>query len=324
MSDLGNAAISDSGDDAMLASVVEKWPVDPRKAGDAVLQYRTMPLFAIALEGVAGLILLTLAIITILGAWNSLGLREAHPAFGYILLVAAAIIPFELGRQFRVRRRMRSVTLTLSEHGTSTCPQCGTVPFEAASCCRLAPEGWSRLDLHGFWHEIGAKRRDPPVGGTRTMRDLGITTRRSRSETKRTKEAWQRARGPLGTSLRHPRAKPVQQSIRLILGWWKALWPLLFVPIAVVAVVPLVTRGGPTGAAELILPGIFGIIAIWGVRESIKRLRSIPPAGGRTLPRCTGCGYRLHPPFLDRCPECGKNLDERDAVSLLPQSSAND
>ena len=59
MSDLGNAAISDSGDDAMLASVVEKCPVDPRKAGDAVLQYRTMPLFAIALEGVAGLILLS-------------------------------------------------------------------------------------------------------------------------------------------------------------------------------------------------------------------------------------------------------------------------
>ncbi|MDE0888643.1 MAG: hypothetical protein OSA40_04200 [Phycisphaerales bacterium] len=319
MRDAGNAAISDSGNDAMLAGVVEKWPVDPRKAGDAVLQYRTMPLFTIALKGVAGLILLTLAIITIFGAWNSLGLPEAHPAFGYILLVVAAIIPFELGRQFRVRRRMRWVTLALSEHGTSTCPQCGTVPFEAASCCRLAPEGWSRLDLYGFWHEIGAKRRDPPVGGTRTLRDLGITTRRSRSEAERTKEAWQRGRGRLGTSLKQPLAKPGQQSIRLILGWWKALWPLLFVPIAVVAVVPLVTRGGPIGAGSLVFPGLIGIAAIWGIRESIKRLRSIPRAGGRTLPRCAGCGYRLHPPFPDRCPECGENLDEPEAVSLLPQ-----
>ena len=64
MSDLGNAAISDSGDGAMLASIVENWPVDLRQAGDAIRQYRTMTFFAIALEGVTGLIILALAIIT--------------------------------------------------------------------------------------------------------------------------------------------------------------------------------------------------------------------------------------------------------------------
>ena len=324
MSDLGNAAISDSGDGAMLASVVEKWPVDPRQAGDAIRQYRTMTFFAIALEGVTGLIILALAMITLLRAWETLGFLTIHAAAGYLLLLAAALILLKISRQFRIRRCLRSITGNLSEHGTSTCPRCGTVPFAAASCCRLAPEGWSRLDLHGFWHEIAAKRGDPPAGWTRILRDAGMTRLRPRAGIKRTKNAWKRARGPLGTSLRYPRAKPVQQSIRWILGWWQMAWPLVFVPLAVWTAAPLITRGAPIGTAELILPGIFGLTAIWGVYTAIRQRQSMTPVGGTTLPRCTRCGYRLHPPFLDRCPECGKNLGERDSVSLLPQSPAND
>ena len=110
MSDLGNAAISDSGNGAMLASIVEKWPVDPRQAGDAIRQYRTMTFFAIALEGVTGLIILALAIITLLRAWETLGFPTIHPAVGYLLLLATALILLEIIRQFRIRGRLRSIT----------------------------------------------------------------------------------------------------------------------------------------------------------------------------------------------------------------------
>ncbi len=323
MSEPGDTAASDPGDEAMLDKVIEKWPVDSRKAGDALHLYRTVTFLTIALEGVVGLVLLSLAIITLLPVWESLDVPDLHPVVGFILLFAATVISFEIGRKLRIRRRLRLITHNLSEHGTSTCPRCGTAPFQAASCCRLAPEGWSRLDLHGFWHEIAVGRSDPPTGWSQTMRDVGITPAWSRPESQ-TRNAWQRGRGPLGTSLRHPSAKPVQQSIRWTLGWWRMLWPLLFVPVAVVAAVPLLGRGGPIDGRRLVIVGLFGIAAIWGGRASIKRLRTMSPIGATTLPRCAGCGYRLHPPFSDRCPECGDALGAWDAISLLPRYSHHD
>ncbi|MDG2021155.1 MAG: hypothetical protein P8J59_04315, partial [Phycisphaerales bacterium] len=274
-------------------------------------------------EGVVGLVLLSLAIITLLPVWESLDVPDLHPVVGFILLFAATVISFEIGRQLRIRRRLRLITRNLSKHGTATCPRCGTVPFAAGACCRLAPEGWSRLDLQGFWHEIAVGRSEPPTRWFQTLRDAGITPAWSRPDTQ-IRNAWQRGRGPLGTSLRHPSAKPLQKSIRWTLGWWRMLWPLLFVPAAVVAAVPLLGRGGPIDGRRLVIVGLFGIAAIWGGRASIKRLRTMSPIGATTLPRCAGCGYRLHPPFSDRCPECGDALGAWDAISLLPRYSHHD
>jgi hypothetical protein len=319
----GHIAAKDPGDDAMLDKVIEKWPVDSRKAGDALHLHQTMTLLTIALEGVVGLVLLSLASIMLLPVWESLEIPDLHPAFGFILLFAATVISFKIGRQLRTRRRLRLITRNLSEHGTATCPRCGTVPFDAASCCRLAPEGWSRLDLHGFWHEIAVGRSDPPTGWFQTLRNAGITPAWSRPDTQ-TRDAWQRGRGPLGTSLQYPRAKPVQKSIRWTHRWWQLFWPLLFVPFAVWAAIPLVTRGGPIDQGRLVIVALFGIAAIWGIRASIKRLRSMSPIGATTLPRCAGCGYRLHPPFPDRCPECGDAVGDWDAISLLPRHSHHD
>ena len=81
MSDPDNAPISDSGGDAMLDKVVEKWPIDSRKARDAIHLYRTVTFLTIALEGVVGLVLLTLAIIMLLPVWESLEIPDLHPAF---------------------------------------------------------------------------------------------------------------------------------------------------------------------------------------------------------------------------------------------------
>ncbi|RPG14967.1 MAG: hypothetical protein CBB69_010400 [Phycisphaera sp. TMED9] len=323
MIERGDTAAKDPGDDAMLDGVIEKWPVDSRKAGDALHLYRTVTLLTIALEGVVGLALLCLATIMLLPVWESLEVPDLHPAVGFILLFAAMVISFEIGRQLRIRRRLRLITRNLSADGTTTCPRCGTVPFAAASCCRLAPEGWSRLDLQGFWHEIAVGRSDPPTGWFQTLRDAGITPAWSRPDTQ-TRNAWQRGRGPLGTSLQYPRARPVPKSIRWTLRWWQLLGPLLFVPITVLVAIPLVTQGGPIDGRSLVIVALFGTAAIWGVRASIKRLRTMSPIGGTTLPRCAGCGYRLHPPFPDRCPECGDALGASDAITLLPGHSRHD
>ena len=95
MSDPDNAPISDSGGDAMLDKVVEKWPIDSRKAGDAIHLYRAATFLTIALEGVVGLVLLTLAIIMLLPVWESLEIPDLHPAFGFIPLFAATAISFD-------------------------------------------------------------------------------------------------------------------------------------------------------------------------------------------------------------------------------------
>ena len=72
MIERGDTAAKDPGEDAMLDGVIEKWPVDSRKAGDALHLYRTVTLLTIALGGVVGLALLCLATIMLLPVWETL------------------------------------------------------------------------------------------------------------------------------------------------------------------------------------------------------------------------------------------------------------
>ena len=66
---------------------------------------------------------------------------------------------------------------------------------------------------------------------------------------------------------------------------------------------------------DLLVKVVIVVLAIASAIPPILRFRAraIP-----SIPRCRGCGFKLHPPCPMICPECGNGLGAWNTVSFVP------
>ena len=312
-------------DPAITDAVIDRWPIGPRSASEALRRRYSMSLPGILLLAIVAPICLAMAIYPLVLPSSVQEASEIAPTISYILILIAVVISFEVTRQSLRRRRAIRVGRRLLEVGTAICPGCGSDPFDPGGCCRRAPVGWSPLDLYGFWHEATVQRAKPVARLVRRAGNLGLPfglfsdSRRDRHGDADFLTAWRRPRGPYGTSLRLPRANPAAKAMRSIGRWWPVLSPLWFVLLAIVLLPPVLSlSAGGLSTMGWIFLGIVVIGGVWGLVAFLRRVRDRSESGRLTAPRCNACRYRLHPPFPDACPECGVQILTAQDVTLIP------
>ena len=279
-----------SEEEVLLEAVSIRWPVNSDLATDALkarsLEDRWGNLFT-------AVVILVAAIVTI---FVSDGIVQGTAGVVFIVVaVTLAIAAIVLGIRGYLRRISIKDVRRRFEEGSfaDTCPGCGQDPFEPNGCCRRFPQGWSRLDLHGFWHELAVARE----------------TRGKEQE----KLTWNRCRGPAGTSGEYPRLG-LGSLMRHIL---RQKSTIAFVAVVVVFTVVgwMIVQGNVNRFIQtMILVGVLGYMLL----ATGLGLRRKPPIGTPTRPRCAKCHYQLHPPFPERCPECGKDLVPWDSITFDP------
>lgn len=320
-SESGDQTVPPATDASITDAVIDRWPIGPRSASEAFQRHCSMSLPGIVLLAIVAAICLAMAIYLLVLPSSVQDASEIAPTISYILILIAVVISFEVTRQSLRRRRAIRVGRRLLEVGTAICPGCGSDPFDPGGCCRRAPVGWSPLDLYGFWHEGTVQRAPLDVRLSRraSNRSIAFGSRRDRLGDADFEAAWNRPRGPYGTSLARPAANPAATTARLLGRWWTTISPLFFVLLAVVVLPPAVFAGG--GALSPLSWVFFGIVLIGGFAGLfvfLRRLRDRTESGRRTALRCNACRYRLHPPFPDACPECGVQILTAQDVTLIP------
>ena len=320
--DQAAAPVADTNSEtSTLDAIVDRWPIGPRSASVALQRHTVMTLPAIVLLAIASPICLVLGVLTLIQTWAAWDMNMVPPIVGYLLILAGVTVPCALTIQIRRRRRVIRVGRRLQEVGMAICPCCGSNPFNPGTCCRRAPVGWSPLDLYGFWHEGTVQRAPLDVRLSRraSNRIIAFGPRRDRLGDADFEAAWNRPRGPYGTSLARPAANPAATTARLLGRWWTTISPLFFVLLAIFVLPPAVFAGG--GALSPPSWIFFGIVLIGGIAGLfvfLRRLRDRTESGLLTAPRCNACRYRLHPPFPDPCPECGVDILTAQDVTLIP------
>ena len=174
------------------------------------------------------------------------------------------------------------------QQSTETCPRCGKDPFTGEECCRRFPAKWSPVDLHGFWSEIA------------------IAT--GHADAKARKEAWRRPRGVAASSPGLP-----AEGLGRLLARHRDLIRFAAVGLAVGYMLWVLYLFGDAFSILLLIL-MFGSIA-WNANRIFYRTTAI---GEPTRPRCAACRYQLHPPFPDRCQECGETLASWKSITFSP------
>lgn len=235
-------------------------------------------------------------------------------AIGAVVIAIVAIVVGIQGHRRRVP--IDRVAARLFEgRFESTCPGCGGDPFAGVRCCRRFPEGWSPLDLHGFWHEFAAagSGRGRP-GDAKILFDTR-TRDSTKARTDVQAEAWWRCRGPLGTSASHPRSGfGLQSGLRLLLRH-RASARLLATLAALIIVGWMLANGtfNQVGSTVVVI-----LVLTWMLFSYVRSWHRKAPIRVATRPRCGRCRHLLHPPFPERCTECGEELAAWDSITFNP------
>ena len=127
------------------------------------------------------------------------------------------------------------------------------------------------------------------------------------------KLTWNRCRGPAGTSGEYPRLG-LGSLMRHIL---RQKSTIAFVAVVLVFIVVgwMIVQGNVNRFIQtMILVGVLGYMLL----ATGLGLRRKPPIGTPTRPRCAACHYQLHPPFPERCPECGEDLVPWNSITFDP------
>lgn len=222
---------------------------------------------------------------------------------------AAAVLGF-LYRRRRERRWTRDPEASFGDG----CPHCGQPSRDDVPCCSRMPMGWSADDRIAYWHEVETAGTRLP--DARRVVDPTSPATRLNTAGDRRRAAWGRPRGPSGSS---PAAPAGGRSQRIQAAWillgelnWRLVVLLIFgAPLGL-----LFGRGfaGLTGS-DLPVKVVIVVLAIASAIPPILRFRAraIP-----SIPRCRGCGFKLHPPCPMICPECGNGLGAWNTVSFVP------
>ena len=223
---------------------------------------------------------------------------------GVAWVALAVLVIFEiLGiRELVLARGRRALGERLASNAATHghmrwCPACGGDPFGDAPCCRRYPKGWTRMDLHAFWHEMAS------IGVSRV-------------------DAADRPRGPYSTSPGTPsgggrfRAAQLRRQVRR----------LLVVMACVLAIIGLheVTDGG--GLPMILELAIIVMPILWAAKALEGFLRTLfrgYPASTPSAPRCGKCGQELRTPYPERCTECGTTLKAWNSVTFGPEALGN-
>ncbi|MCP4834648.1 MAG: hypothetical protein GY895_07755 [Phycisphaera sp.] len=279
----------DSEGTVLFEAVSERWPVNAIRALKA-LRAKTNPEYLGNLF--AAMLICTLAVLIMFVV--DIAATGKTAMFLLILAGSLAIVAIVMGLQVHFRRiRISEVKQRFSAGAfAATCPGCGRDPFEGDGCCRRFPAQWSPLDLHAFWHELAA-------GQTR-----GNGPR---------KLAWNRCRGRAGTSMEYPRLG-VSSLMRHILRH-RSTAAFIAILCAMIFVGWMLIQGifNQVGSTVVVL----GVLLYMLVKAGL-RLRRNAPVDTPTRPRCAKCHYLLHPPFSERCPECGEDLMPWNSITFDP------
>jgi hypothetical protein len=246
-----------------------------------------------------GLLALTLLIPIVVGVAMMTSGTAADPLVPSILIVIfgglEATVIADLSRVLARRRSAARIADLAKEHGhMAWCPQCGGDPFDGTPCCRGFPRGWTWRELHACWPELACV----PLG------------RGSES-----KLALARPRGPVQSSWRHPRG-----------GWRMTTGRRWGLGVRVVLTMVAVGIFGSRLISVMIagwnvMIVLMGLLTLTLIPPTIRLWRDwkrIPLDSLPSEPCCRSCGYQLHPPFSNRCTECGGSLDAWNAVSFIP------
>lgn len=273
----------------LFEAVSERWPVDAIQALKA-LRAKTNSEYVGNLF--AAMLICTLAVLLMFVVDSAATGKTAM--FLLILAGSLAIVAIVMGLQVHFRRiRIQKVKRQFTAGAfAATCPGCGRDPFEGDGCCRRFPAQWSPLDLHAFWHELAAAQTH------------GADPR---------KLAWNRCRGRAGTSTEYPRLG-LSSWMRHILRH-RSTAAFIAILCAMIFVGWMLIQGifNQVGSTIVVLGVLLYILVKAGLR-----LRRSAPVDTPTRPRCAQCRYQLHPPFPQRCPECGEDLMPWNSITFDP------
>jgi hypothetical protein len=211
------------------------------------------------------------------------------------VLVVLFPVAFILVAARRRRALGERLATNAATHGHMRwCPAFGGDPFGDAPCCRRCPKGWTRMDLHTFWHEMAS------IGVSRV-------------------DAMDRPRGPYSTSPGTPsgggrfRAAQLRRQIRR----------LLVLVACVLGILGLheVTDGG--GLPMILELAIIVMPILWAAKALEGLLRTLfrgYPASTPSAARRGKCWQELRTPYPERCTECGTNLKAWDSVTFGPEA----
>ena len=276
-------------DRVLLESVSERWPVDAIRALKA-LRAKTNPEYLGNLF--AAMLICILAVLLMFVVDSAATGKTAR--FLLILAGSLALVAIIMGLQVHLRRIRISEVKRRFNAGAfaATCPGCGRDPFEGDGCCRRFPARWSPLDLHAFWHELAAAQ----------TRGAGPR-----------KRAWNRCRGRAGTSTEYPRLG-ISSLMRRMLRH-RSTAAFIAILCAMIFVGWMLIQGIFNQVGSTIV--VLGVL-LYMLYQASRGLRRKAAIDTPTRPRCGGCRYQLHPPFPDRCPECGGDLVPWDSITFDP------
>lgn len=295
----------------LLDAVAARWRVDPKLALDA-LRTKTEAVRQASILTAGGFLVGSVVAI-VMGVRSGAGMTSPITIGALVISIFAILIGIQ-GHRRRVPLD-RIAGRLFEGRFESTCPFCGGDPFTKERCCHRFPEGWSSLDLYGFWHEFAAPYapRGRP-GAAKILRGLFATDRTTAQINSET-EAWWRCRGPMATSASHPKSDfGLQRGIRLLFRH-RASAKLLATLAALIFFVWMLLNGtfNQSGATIIVI-----LVLTWMLFSYVRSWRRKAPIGDFTRPRCRRCRHLLHPPFPDRCTECGEDLTASDSITFNP------
>ncbi len=295
----------------LLDAVAARWPVDPKLALRA-LRTKTVEVRQGSIL-TAGVLLVGAVVTIVMGVRSGTGMTSPY-TIGALVIAIVAILVGVHGHRRRVP--IDRVAGRLFEgRFESTCPGCGGDPFTEERCCARFPSGWSPLDLHGFWHEFAAPHKTPSRPSIAKILFGMLTTNRTKVQVDAETEAWWRCRGPMGTSACHPNSDfGLQRGIRLLLRH-RASAKLLATLAALIFFVWMLVNGTFNQVGET---AVVILVLTWMLFSYARSWRYKAPIGDPTRPRCRRCRHLLHPPFPDRCTECGEDLTAWDSITFNP------
>lgn len=280
----------DSEDMVLLEAISERWPVDAKKALKA-LRSRVVPEHVANIFGAMLIFVLSFLLMFVVRGSTTGFPMLVLSGFSGMLAFAAVMMALRYHHR-RIDLKEIGPRFHAGEFAT-TCPGCGRHPFaDGEACCPRFPTRWSTLDLYAFWHELAAARDD------------GADAR---------KQAWNRCRGPAGASAEYPRLGA--GSLMRSMFRHESTAKFIVLLSAVIFVGWMILQGIFNQlTSSLILLGVL----LYGLAKASLGLRRKPPIGIETQPGCRTCGYRLHPPFPERCTECGQELRAWNSITFDP------